>query len=51
MVWVLKIILFNFVYRFFIDEVVFVTMKHRSMEVIGGLLTFCDITCTVNIMF
>ena len=27
----------------------FVTMKHRSMEVIGSLLTICDSTCIVNI--
>jgi len=39
--WVLKIILFNCVYGFFIDAVVFVTV---SMEVIRSLLTFCDST-------
>jgi len=29
----------------------FVTMYHRSMEVIGSLLTFWGSTCIVNIMF
>jgi hypothetical protein len=41
-VWVLKRILFNWVLPWCSDF--FVTMWHRSMEVIGSLLTFCNRT-------
>ena len=40
--WVLKIILFICVFRFFIDAVVFCDDKQGPVEVIGSLLTFCD---------